>query len=76
MTRSAAPPLARGPQPQPWCTGLVLPPPLVQFQDRISTFIAEEVKVMDVAGQEVTLKIWDTAGATPTLHYYERCTAF
>ena len=33
-----------------------------QFQDRISTFIAEKEKVVTVKGQEVPLKIWDTAG--------------
>lgn len=33
-----------------------------QFQDRISTFIAEKEKVVLVDGHEVTLKIWDTAG--------------
>lgn len=33
-----------------------------QFQDRISTFIAEKEKVVTVDGQEISLRIWDTAG--------------
>ena len=33
-----------------------------QFQERMSTLIAEKEKVVAVDGQEVHLKIWDTAG--------------
>ena len=33
-----------------------------QFRERMSTLIAEKDKVVTVDGQEVHLKIWDTAG--------------
>lgn len=33
-----------------------------QFHERMSTLIAEKEKVVTVDGQEVHLKIWDTAG--------------
>ena len=33
-----------------------------QFHERMSTLIAEKDKVVTVDGQEVHLKIWDTAG--------------
>ena len=35
-----------------------------QFQERMSTLIAEKEKVVMVEGEEVHLKIWDTAGIT------------
>ena len=39
-----------------------------QFQERVSTLIAEKDKLVTVDGQELHLKIWDTAGTDTMSH--------